>query len=79
MFGVIKRDGEKTDFNIEKIKDAMVWVDKTTIRGTWQKRHDIWKKQTNMPEKLRKYIVDCCKMKQTPADIQQLMKQAFFK
>ena len=23
MFGVIKRDGEKTDFNLEKIKDAI--------------------------------------------------------
>jgi hypothetical protein len=63
----------------EKIKDAIVWVNKTTYKGTWKKRHDIWKKQTAMPEKLRKYIVDCCRMKDTPADIQQLIKQTMFK
>ena len=62
-----------------KIKDAMAWIDKTTIRGTWQKRHDIWKKQVNMPEKLRKYIVDCCRMKDTPSDIQQMIKNTMFK
>ena len=73
------KDGWYSEMGREKIKDAMVWINKTTIRGTWQKRHDIWKKQVNMPEKLRKYIVDCCRMKDTPSDIQQMIKTTMFK
>ena len=73
------KDGWYSEMGRKAIKDAIVWVDKTTTKGTWQKRHDIWKKQLNMPEKLRKYIVDCCRMKETPADIQQLIKQTMFK
>ena len=73
------KDGWYSEMGREKIKDAIVWIDKTTTKGTWKTRHDIWKKQLNMPEKLRKYIVDCCRMKETPADIQQMMKQAMFK
>ena len=63
----------------EKIKNAIVWVDKTTTKGTWKTRHDIWKKQLNMPQKLVKYILDCCKTKNMPADIQQMIKQNMFK
>lgn len=73
------KDGWYSEMGREKIKDAMVWVDKTTIRGTWQKRHDIWKKQVNMPEKLRKYIVDYCRIKNASADIQQMLKTTMFK
>jgi hypothetical protein len=73
------KDGWYSEMGRKAIKDAIVWVNKTTTKGTWQKRHDIWKKQLNMPEKLRKYIVDCCRMKETPADIQQLIKQTMFK
>jgi len=73
------KDGWYSEMGRKAIKDAIVWVDKTTTKGTWLKRHDIWKKQLNMPEKLRKYIVDCCRMKETPADIQQLIKQTMFK
>ena len=58
---------------------SMVLVDKNTFKGKWNKRHDIWKKQTAMPEKLVKYILDCCRMKETPADIQQMIKQNMFK
>ena len=57
---------------------SMVMVDKTTFRGKWKNRNDIWKK-TTLPDKLVRYIVDCCKMKDTPADIQQLIKQNMFK
>ena len=62
----------------EKIKDAIVWIDKTTTKGTWKKRHDIWKKVT-LPDKVVKYLVNCCKMKDTPADVQQMIKQNLFK
>ena len=73
------KNGWYSEMGREKTNKGMVWINKTTIRGTWQKRHDIWKKQVNMPEKLRKYIVDCCKMKDTPADIQQMIKTTMFK
>ena len=59
--------------------DEMYLVDKNTFKGRWMNRHDVWKKQTNMPEKLVRYIVDCCKVKITPADIQQQLIQFFFK
>jgi hypothetical protein len=32
-----------------------------------------------MPQKLVKYILDCCKTKNVPADIQQMIKQNMFK
>ena len=73
------KDGWYMEMGREPIKDAVILTDKNTYKGTWKKRHDIWKKQLNIPEKLRKYIVDCCRMKDTPADIQQLIKQTMFK
>ncbi len=57
--------------------DEMQLIDKTTFKGRWMNRHDIWKKK-NLPDKAVKYIVDCCKTKNTPADIQQMIKQAMF-
>ena len=73
------KDGWYSEMGRPAIKDAIIWIDKTTTKGTWMKRHDIWKKQTAMPEKLTRYIVECCKMKNAPDDIQQLLKQNFFK
>ena len=72
------KDGWYSEMGREAIKDAIVWVDKTTTKGTWMKRHDIWKKVT-LPDKVVKYILDCCKTKNTPADIQQMIKQSMFK
>lgn len=72
------KDGWYSEMGREKIKDAIVWIDKTTTKGTWMKRHDIWKKVV-LPEKVTKYILACCKTKNIPADIQQSIKQAMFK
>lgn len=72
------KDGWYSEMGREKIKDAIVWIDKTTTKGTWKKRHDIWKKVV-LPEKVTKYILACCKTKNMPADVQQSMKQAMFK
>ena len=73
------KDGWYMEMGRKPLKDAVVLIDKTTYKGTWKTRHDIWKKQPNIPEKLSKYIVDCCRMRETPAEIQQLMKQTMFK
>ena len=71
------KDGWYSEMGRPAVKDAIVWVDKTTTKGTWQKRHDIWKKKT-LPTKMVKYIVECCKTKETPTDIQQIIKQSLF-
>ena len=73
------KDGWYSEMGRPAIKDAITWIDKTTTKGTWMKRHDIWKKQTTIPEKLTRYIVECCKMKNTPEEMEKLMKQNFFK
>ena len=72
------KDGWYSEMGRPAIKDAIVWVDKTTTKGTWQKRHDIWKKVT-MPNKTVKYILDCCKTKEIPADVEMTIKQTMFK
>lgn len=72
------KDGWYSEMGRPAIKDAITWIDKTTTKGTWMKRHDIWKK-TQLPEKLVTYIVNCCKTKNAPEDIQQMIKQNMFK
>ena len=72
------KDGWYSECGRAAIKDAVILIDKNTYKGTWNKRHDIWKKAA-LPDKIVKYIVDCCKTKEVPADIQQTIKQNMFK
>lgn len=58
--------------------DEMQLIDKTTFKGRWMNRHDIWKK-TSLPDKAVRHIVDVCKSKNMPADIHQAIKQTLFK
>lgn len=56
-------------------KGVVIMTDKTTFRGTWANRHDVWKKVA-MPETLRKEIVARCKANTEPsAGIQKLLRQ----
>lgn len=71
------KDGWYSEMGREKIKDGMKLTDKNTAIGTWMNRHDVWKKKV-LPDKVVKYIVNCCKFRETPADIQQLIKQNMF-
>ena len=57
----------------------LVLTDKTHFRGRWKTRNDLWVKHPSMPDKVVRYIVDCCKMKETPTEVQQLIKQSMFK
>ena len=57
----------------------MVLTDKTHFRGRWKNRTDSWVKHPQMPDKVVRYIVDRCKTKETPSDVQQLIKQSMFK
>lgn len=71
------KDGWYSEMGREKIKDGMKLIDKNTAIGTWMNRHDVWKKKV-LPDKVVKYIVNCCKFREAPADIQQLIKQNMF-
>lgn len=71
------KDGWYSEMGRDAIKDAVILTDKNTYKGTWMNRHDIWKKK-NLPDKVVKYILACCMTKETPADVQQLMKQNMF-
>lgn len=72
------KNGWYAEMGRPAIKDAVILLDKTTYKGRWNNRTDIWKKVT-LPDKVTKYIVDCCKMKDTPDDVQQLIKKHMFK
>ena len=57
--------------------EEMQLIDKTTFKGRWKNRNDIWKK-INLSDKAVKYILDCCKTRETPADVEQNIKQVMF-
>jgi hypothetical protein len=60
------------------LKDAVILTDKTHYRGRWKNRTDMWVKHPSMSEKVVRYIVNCCKMKDIPADVQKTIKQNLF-
>ena len=60
-------------------KDGVVLTDKTHFRGRWKNRSDLWVKHPQISDKVVRYILERCKTKDTPADIQGLIKQDFFK
>ena len=57
--------------------EEMQLIDNTHFKGRWMNRNDIWKKVA-LPQKTIRYIVDACKSKNVPADIQQDIKQYMF-
>ena len=58
---------------------TLTLTDKTHFRGRWKTRNDLWVKHPQMPDKVVRYIVDRCKTKEAPTDVQQLIKQSMFK
>lgn len=73
------KDGWYMEMGRPALKNAVVLTDKTHYRGRWKNRSDSWVKHPSMPDKVVRYIVECCKMKDTPSDVQQLIKQNMFK
>lgn len=51
---------------------TVIMLDKIHFEGQWRNRHDKWRKVTNMPAELVDYIVDKCKRKNDPKNIQTL-------
>lgn len=72
------KDGWYSEMGREKIKDAIVWVDKRTTKGRWKNRSDIWKK-VDMSKAATQYIVDCCKTRNLPDDVSKQIKDIMFK
>lgn len=56
-------------------KSVMNMTDKTHFEGPWRNRYDKWRKATDMPASLVDYIVDKCKRRTDPKDIQALTKK----
>ena len=54
---------------------TVIMLDKTHFEGQWRNRHDKWRKVTNMPAELVDYVVDKCKRKNDPENIQSLTKK----
>ena len=61
------------------IKDGVVLTDKTHYKGRWKNRSDLWAKHPQISDMVVSYILERCKTKDTPADIQGLIKHDFFK
>ena len=72
------KNGVYSEMGRPSTPDGLVMTSKTSFKGRWKKRTEIWKK-ADLPDKVVRYIVDCCKAKETPADIQQLIKAAIFR
>ncbi|MBP5377185.1 MAG: hypothetical protein J6Y41_04395 [Bacteroidaceae bacterium] len=72
------KDGWYSEMGREKIKDAITWIDKRTTKGRWKNRNDIWKK-VDLPAKVTKFILDCCKSRYMPDDINEQLNQTLFK
>ncbi len=73
------KDGWYMEMGRPAIKDAVILTDKTHYRGRWKNRSDLWVKHPSMSDKIIRYIVERCKMNDTPADVQQLIKHDIFK
>ena len=72
------KNGVYSEMGRPSTPDGLIMTSKTSFKGRWKTRTEIWKK-TPLPDKVVKHIVNCCKMKETPADIQQALKQNLFK
>lgn len=72
------KNGVYSEMGRPSIEGNLVFVDKNTFKGTWFTRHDVWKKVA-LPDKVVKQIVSSCKTKDTPDDVQQLIKKHIFK
>lgn len=73
------KDGWYVEMGRPALKDAVILTDRTHYRGRWKNRTDSWVKHPSMSDKVVRYIVERCKTKDTPTDVQRLIKQDLFK
>ena len=73
------KNGKYSEMGRPVVKpEEMQMIDKTTFKGRWMTRNDVWKK-VSLPQNVIRYMVDACKSTNTPANIQQSIKQVMFK
>lgn len=62
------------------LKDAIVFVDKNTIKGKWKNRHDVWKR-IELPKVLLDHILATCRITRDShsKEIQDLMQKYLMK
>lgn len=72
------KNGVYSEMGRPSSPDGLVMTSKTTFKGRWMKRTEMWKK-VSLPDKVVSHIVERCKMKNTPQDVQQLIKANIFK
>jgi len=73
------KNGKYSEMGRPVVKpEEMQMIDKTHFKGRWTTLNQSWKKVT-LPQNVVRYMVDACKSKNTPANIQQSIKQVMFK
>ena len=73
------KDGWYSEMGRKATNDGIKLIDKNTFKGRWQDHYDIWKR-ANLSDKAVKYIVDCCKKKDIPTNIEEdILKEMFSK
>ena len=71
------KDGWYSEMGRKATNDGLNLTDKNTFKGRWQNHLDVWKRAP-LSDKTVKYIVDCCKTKNIPTDIEQdILKEMF--
>lgn len=74
------RNGVYSEMGRPAVKpEEMMLIDKTHFKGRWKSLNQRWVKLSAMPDKAVRHIVNCCKYKDTPADVQQAVKQNMFR
>ena len=67
------KNGKYSEMGRPVVKpEEMQMIDKTTFKGRWMTRNDVWKK-VSLPQNVIRYMTN------TPANIQQSIKQVMFK
>ena len=74
------RNGVYSEMGRPAVKpEEMMLIDKAHFKGRWKSLNQRWVKLSAMPDKAVRHIVNCCKYKDTPADVQQAVKQNMFR
>lgn len=75
------KDGWYSEMCREKsntLQGGVQFVDKDTFKGRWKTLNAMWKRIKLSPETTR-FIVDCCKSANLPANVQNELNQTLFK
>lgn len=72
------KNGKYSEMGRPVVKpEEMQMIDNTHFRGRWKNRTEAWKK-VNLPQRAVRFIVDACKSKNMPDNIQQDIKQTMY-